>query len=465
MIDKQEILEAAGKFNLQPHIVEKDYALGWFLAGINAHPELSNSWIFKGGTCLKKCYFETYRFSEDLDFTVIDPAHIEASFLTKKLSEVALWIEEQTGMAIPSERIIFDVYANPRGSQSVEGKASYRGPLQSQTGLAKLPRIKFDLVSDEELVLTPNLRKVHHPYSDAPTAGISVLTYRYEEVFAEKTRALAERLRPRDLYDVVHLYRRMDLNPDQAKILSTLQRKCANRGIAVPTIDSIQTHKNRAFLESEWETMLAHQLPELPAFGQFLEELPQVLDWISGINSPIRLESIVEETDEATEFRQELPEVFLPDETSNFEKIRFAASNRLCINLGYAGSARLIHPYAFVRSSDGNLILRAVKHDTLEARSYRMDRVQTVGLTRVPFIPAYDIEISSDGPLKIRQLIREAPASYNRGRPTGPKYIFRCSTCKKIFRRSTHDSTLRRHKNKSGHDCYGTYGIFLRKEY
>ncbi|HEY0410225.1 MAG TPA: nucleotidyl transferase AbiEii/AbiGii toxin family protein [Candidatus Dormibacteraeota bacterium] len=25
----------------------------------------------KGGTCLRKCYYETYRFSEDLDFTLV----------------------------------------------------------------------------------------------------------------------------------------------------------------------------------------------------------------------------------------------------------------------------------------------------------------------------------------------------------------------------------------------------------
>ncbi len=39
------------------------------LAGIYAHPDLRDSWVFKGGTCLKKRFFETYRFSEDLDFT------------------------------------------------------------------------------------------------------------------------------------------------------------------------------------------------------------------------------------------------------------------------------------------------------------------------------------------------------------------------------------------------------------
>ena len=51
MIDKREILEAASSFSLLPNIVEKDYVLGWILAGINAHDELAESWVFKGGTC------------------------------------------------------------------------------------------------------------------------------------------------------------------------------------------------------------------------------------------------------------------------------------------------------------------------------------------------------------------------------------------------------------------------------
>jgi predicted nucleotidyltransferase component of viral defense system len=55
MIDRRDILEAATAFGLQPSVVEKDYVLGWLLAGINAHAELTDSWVFKGGTCLKKC--------------------------------------------------------------------------------------------------------------------------------------------------------------------------------------------------------------------------------------------------------------------------------------------------------------------------------------------------------------------------------------------------------------------------
>ena len=40
------------------------------LHGISEHPA-TQTWAFKGGTCLKKCFFEPFRFSEDLDFTVV----------------------------------------------------------------------------------------------------------------------------------------------------------------------------------------------------------------------------------------------------------------------------------------------------------------------------------------------------------------------------------------------------------
>ncbi|MEO8009581.1 MAG: nucleotidyl transferase AbiEii/AbiGii toxin family protein [Betaproteobacteria bacterium] len=59
MIDRQEILEFAGEVGLDPNVVEKDYVLGWMLAGIAPHPQTRDTWVFKGGTCLKKCYFET----------------------------------------------------------------------------------------------------------------------------------------------------------------------------------------------------------------------------------------------------------------------------------------------------------------------------------------------------------------------------------------------------------------------
>lgn len=71
MITRADIEERVREWGLAEEVVEKDYVLGWVLWGIGTEPALAESWVFKGGTCLKKCYLETYRFSEDLDFTVL----------------------------------------------------------------------------------------------------------------------------------------------------------------------------------------------------------------------------------------------------------------------------------------------------------------------------------------------------------------------------------------------------------
>jgi len=90
VIDRAEILRFGDEFGLEPRIVEKDYVLGWVLAGIYRDPNLAATWVFKGGTCIKKCFFETYRFSEDLDFTVTDAAQLDAAFLETRFLELGI---------------------------------------------------------------------------------------------------------------------------------------------------------------------------------------------------------------------------------------------------------------------------------------------------------------------------------------------------------------------------------------
>ena len=164
MIDKREIIDTATKVGLNPHVVEKDFVLGWVLAGIYANKELADSWIFKGGTCLKKCFFETYRFSEDLDFTLTDPAQIEAGFLKRVFKDIGEWVYENTGIEMPADKQGFDIYANPRGTSSCQGKLSYLGPVSPRSG--GWPRIKLDLTADERVVLAPVRVPVFHPYID-----------------------------------------------------------------------------------------------------------------------------------------------------------------------------------------------------------------------------------------------------------------------------------------------------------
>lgn len=47
-------MDFSREFGLNTNVIEKDYVIGWVLAGIANHPELGASWVFKGGTCLKK---------------------------------------------------------------------------------------------------------------------------------------------------------------------------------------------------------------------------------------------------------------------------------------------------------------------------------------------------------------------------------------------------------------------------
>lgn len=165
MIDRQEVMEFAREFGLVANVVEKDYVLGWLLAGIANHTELQSNWVFKGGTCLKKCYFETYRFSEDLDFTLTGVNQLNQNYLLRIFHEIAEWIYDQSGIECPQEKIRFDVYQNKRGGMSAEGRFSYIGPMLRR---GHPSRIKLDLTNDEALVLEPVMREAHHPYSDRP---------------------------------------------------------------------------------------------------------------------------------------------------------------------------------------------------------------------------------------------------------------------------------------------------------
>ncbi len=455
-------MEFSREFGLAPQVIEKDYTLGWLLAGIAAHPDISKSWVFKGGTCLKKCYFETYRFSEDLDFTLTNSDYLSEGYLLETFTKISSWVYDNAGIEIPVDSIRFDIYENPRGNNSAQGRLAYRGPMQRR---GDAPRIKLDLTDDEVLVLEPVMREVHHPYSDCPSDGIHVQCYGFEEVFAEKFRALAERERPRDLYDVVHLYRRDGLNPDRKLILSTLAEKCQFKGIDVPTFEILATQPERDDLEADWEGMLAYQLPVLPPFEQFWDELSDVFDWLHQIKEKEVLTSVPAYGSSA------IDESWMPPAMAQawntgvpLEVVRFAAANKLCIDLEYQNKTRLIEPYSLRRARDGNILLHAVRHEDGQPRSYRVDRIQNITATNVSFIPRYMIELTASGPLHVPETERASSShvnSFSRSRNSGPTYVVECSYCEKKFRRKTNSTALKAHKDKGGYPCSGRRGYLV----
>ena len=471
MIDREEIRELAREFQLEPNVVEKDYVLGWLLAGLSAHPSFAESWIFKGGTCLKKCFFETYRFSEDLDFTLRDPGHLDAGFLSRAISEVANWIYDASGLELPDTARKFEVFTNPRGKPAAQARVGYRGPLGR---VSEVPRIKLDLAADEALILPPVRRAIHHPFSDDPEEGLSALCYAFEEVFAEKVRALTERMRPRDLYDVVHLHRRQDLQPNRALVRSTLARKCEFKSIEIPTFAALVARPERAELESEWENMLAHQLPVLPPFAHFWSELPQVFAWIAEEERVSALAAVGIAADVDTSWRAPAMATAW-GYSAPLEAVRFAGANRLCVQLLYSQKRRLVEPYSLRRTMDENLVLYAYERDSAQIKAFRVDRIEGIEVTNTPFVPRYVVELSGAGPISAaaagpRVRAPRKPAvrpSRSPGRApkglaaSGPTYQFQCSLCGKRFNRKSYDATLNPHKNKNGWDCAGRTGLYM----
>ena len=482
MISREELLDLAADFGLAANVIEKDYALGWMLAALGYHNETRDAWLFKGGTCLKKCFFETYRFSEDLDFTLLDAAHLDDGFLATLFVEIAAWIYEATGLTLPADARKVEVFTNSRGGRSAEGRIGYRGPL-ARGGDA--PRIKLDLTADEKIVRGATRRAVHHPYSDRPNGGFEVTTYAFEELFAEKLRALSERLRPRDLYDVIHLYRHRELDPDRSIVIATLHEKCEFKRIPVPSLESIRASPLVAELRSAWEQMLSHQLPQLPPFEDFWSELPQVFGWLFGGEAPIELPVLEVASAGALDRTWRAPLMAASwrsfGTSAPLEVVRFAAANHLCVELNYRDergrqSTRTIEPYSLRRSSVGNLLLFAVKADTGESRSYRVDRIIAAQASQRSFVPRFAVELTSGGPDVIRPLerpitvlgnrtLRSSARRQPRRRSGGPTYVFRCPVCKRTFRRSSYDATLNPHKGKNGWPCLGTFGTYVRTDY
>jgi predicted nucleotidyltransferase component of viral defense system len=462
MIDSRELLLLAENLGLQPQVVEKDYVLGWLLAGIRANADIAEHWVFKGGTCLKKCYFETYRFSEDLDFTVTDEAHLDQALLIKAFTDISAWIYEEAGIEIPAERLRFDVFRNKRERLAAEGRVYYRGPIAPRGG--DLPRIKLDLTTDELLAMPPVERPVVHPYSDVPEAGITARCYAYEEVFGEKVRALGERARPRDLYDVINLFRHDDFQPQPGAILDVLKRKCDHKGIQIPTLDSIGAFYEE--LSGDWQIMLAHQLPALPPLESFWNTLPEFFAWLAGGMRPAMPQSYPLAAGEEI-IRQPLGMLSGPGMLSSaLEVIRFAAANRLTVEIDYVKengepTTREIEAYSLRRTQAGNVVLHAFDTNRNDHRSYRTDRIRGARSLGRTFNPKYAIELTPGG----MQVIPSAARTTLRtgyGRPArssfGPTYVYECPVCSKRFQRKSQNNALHPHKAPGGWDCSGRTG-------
>lgn len=202
MIKPGEIQQKANAVGVRDQQIEKDYILSWILLGITKHQHLSMAIVFKGGTVLKKVYFEDYRFSEDLDFTLLN-GEISNEQIFEWFKEAFEIIKEEAN--IPLEIIDNNEYEDG----GINFYISYIGPLGGQ---GNNKRVKVDISRSEQMVFEPVMNTVFIGYSDMEEHKL--LCYPLEEVLVEKMRSVMQRMQARDFYDLWYLLEEHEMDID-----------------------------------------------------------------------------------------------------------------------------------------------------------------------------------------------------------------------------------------------------------
>lgn len=276
MIKPGEIQQKARAVGVRDQQIEKDYILSWILKGIAQHEQLSKVIVFKGGTVLKKIYFEDYRFSEDLDFTLINNARlpngqeISNEQIFEWFRETFDYIKEEAN--IPLEIIDNNEHEDarlPDGQGGINFYISYIGPLGGQ---GNNKRVKIDISRSEQLVFEPVMKDVFIDYTDMEEHQL--LCYPLEEVLVEKMRSVMQRMQARDFYDIWYLLEQHRMDVDF--YLSEFEAKCKNKELNYTDFPKKLAERLPQY-KGRWQSSMSEQIKDLPDFDQVEREVQRHL--------------------------------------------------------------------------------------------------------------------------------------------------------------------------------------------
>ncbi len=282
MILQKEILTIAEQKGVVKTTIDKDWVLGHFLAAIYSEQALRENLIFKGGTCLKKCWFPDYRFSEDLDFTSCKTDfELKKSYLdficwhVKENAEILTHIESLAPLRFKDQLTGYEAVIKFWGSDHSRNETP-PPPERWHT------KIKIEVTLYEKIMFNQVDKKIIHPYSDQLAINPNAIPcYMIEEMLAEKLRALIQRsyTAPRDYYDIWYLSNNIkDL--DWPKIVEAFYEKMKFKGYTFTGIDQLLNEDNDKKLKAAWGNSLGHQIAEeyLPAYEVVRDELNALLE-------------------------------------------------------------------------------------------------------------------------------------------------------------------------------------------
>lgn len=277
MILQNEITRMASQWEVPSDIVDKDWVLGHFLLAFYQVDDHRNKLIFKGGTCLRKCRFSEYRFSEDLDFTSCDPQYK----LTKQiLQETIKKAESTSGIQFYLEELKDLLYKNKLVGYQV--KIKYWGANHSKTQLPPDPqrwltRIKLEVTLYEKIIFKSEDCQIIHLFSDADKfSDQKIPCYDLKEIIAEKIRALVQRSysAPRDIFDIWKIKEKFT-KEQWKEIKEAFIKKMEFKGHKLENVDDLLTPDSIQKLRVAWERSLVPQIKasELPDFEKVIQDL------------------------------------------------------------------------------------------------------------------------------------------------------------------------------------------------
>jgi len=236
--------------------------LSWILQGVAQHKHLSKVIVFKGGTVLKKIYFEDYRFSEDLDFTLLNNS-ITNEQIFEQFKEAFEYVLEQANIRLE----ILD--NNEHEDGGINFYISYIGPLGGQGNNKK---VKVDISKSEKLEFKPVMKNVLLTYSDLEKHKL--LCYTLEEVLVEKMRTVMQRMQARDFYDIWYLLevQSMDVN----FYLKEFRNKCESKSLN-PSEFLKKLAERLPQYKGRWESSMKEQIQNLPDFDKVEREVMRCL--------------------------------------------------------------------------------------------------------------------------------------------------------------------------------------------
>lgn len=162
-------------------MMEQDMVISRALVALYNHPDIANSLVFRGGTALNKLFIKPpSRYSEDIDFVQrrAEPVGKIIDIIRDLLKD---WLGE------PKRKV---------SRNSLKLIYSYRSATESPA------KLKIEINTVEHINVLPLINKEFSISSEWFTGKADICTYALDELIATKLRALYQRKKGRDLFDL-----------------------------------------------------------------------------------------------------------------------------------------------------------------------------------------------------------------------------------------------------------------------